>query len=94
MKTKSKKVIKKDDYKATVKILGKEYFASGKNVFDVLSNLKPLGKVAGAAILTITHGTITRTKILSAFQSCRLFSESRLTREMAIKNQTLIFGDI
>ncbi len=94
MKTKTprvKKVAKNKDYLASIKILGRNYQAQGSTAKEAIENLV-VGKVAkGMSILTVMKGEKSCEKILNHNQTFRLFSLSRMTREVAIKNASLMF---
>jgi hypothetical protein len=96
-KTTKKRVVKtavKPKFTASIKILGKVYKADGATVKEAIENLK-VGKVAkGVSLLTVTKGKISKDKVLPAPQTFRLFSPSKLMRELAIKNVSLMFDGI
>lgn len=79
-------------YKAEVKVLGKLYDAEGKSVLEAISNLKPEGVVKGVSILKVSKGEVSVDKILSTIQTARLFSQSKITREVALKNASMLFN--
>ncbi len=78
-------------YTAFVKIFGKIYTAQGGTAKEAISNLD-IGKVAkGAAVMTVSKGERTYSKILNGPQMMRLFSPSRIMKEVAMKNVSMIF---
>lgn len=79
-------------YKAQVKILNKIYDAEGDSVQSAISNLKPEGKIAGNVILRLSKGDVVKEKIINSNLLSRLFSPSRVTREIALKNTTMLFN--
>ena len=91
MKTKVKKVAKNKDYLASIRILGRNYQAQGATAKEAIEKLN-IGKVAkGMSILTVSKGEKSCEKILGHNQTFRLFSLSRMTREVAIKNASMMF---
>lgn len=84
----------KKTYKASIKVLGKIYTSEGGTGPEALSSLK-VGNVAkGMSILTLSNGTLTKEKVLPSNATSRLFSPSRLTREIALKNITILFSGL
>lgn len=81
-------------YKATIKIFGKWYEATGNNVAEAVTNLKNMGKVGGACVLTIQKGEIKREKIINSRILFGLFNGSSTLKEIALKNINSLFGDI
>ena len=79
-------------FSASIKVLGKVYTAKGKTVSETLANLKPDGVAKGVSVLTVSDGKNSRTKVLPTAKTCRLFSPSPLTREIALKNTSLMFS--
>jgi hypothetical protein len=85
------KRVKKEDYEASIKVLGQVYKSKGGSAKEAIESLK-VGSVArGMSILTMKKGKITREKILPTHQTSRLFSPSKLVREIALKNVSLMF---
>lgn len=79
-----------DAYSASIKILGKIYTATGATKREALENLKPeLGR--GVSIITVSTGDKRKEKVLAPMQTMRLFSPSKLMREIALKNTALLF---
>lgn len=77
-------------YSARIKVLGKLYNSTGNSAREAIENLKPsIGK--GMSILTISKDNRKIEKILSAPQTYRLFSSSRMMREIALKNVSMLF---
>ncbi len=81
-------------YLATLnlKAFKKIYQGKGNSVKEALSNIVPLNAPKGTSILTITKDGISRQKILGSFQVMRLFSPSRFTKEVALKNISSLFN--
>lgn len=85
------------NYEASIKVFGRDnkvYKSKGASVKEVLENLKVEGKAGGICVLTISNGDKKRDRIMNAEQLFRLFSSSRLMREIALKNVTLLFDNI
>jgi len=90
-KTKAKTAKPKGkDYKATVLLWGKKYEASGASVAEALSALK-VPNPKGKSILTITKGDQVKERILTPVATFRLLNSHGLTREVALKNTSLLF---
>lgn len=86
-----KKAIKKGVYEASVKVFGKIFKATGGSCMEAIGNLKP-GNCKGVAILTVTKDGFGRDRILRPLIAHRLFSSQGITREVAIKQASLLFG--
>ena len=94
MKTKTKKVVKTPVYTAKIKLLGRFYTSKGKSVVEALTNLKPEGVARGSSVLVLTKGDEVRERILPGVQTFRLFSGGRITREVALKNVSILFDNL
>lgn len=92
MKKTTKTTETKSLYKVSIKILGKEYSSTGKTLLEALNNLKFQGTARGVCILSVEKGKDKKDRILRGQQVARLFSESKLMKEIAIKNVSLLFG--
>lgn len=80
-----------DLYLASIKLFGKLYTANGETAVEAISKLE-VGKVAkGASVLTITKGDRIHSKILNTVQVMRLFTPSRVMREVALKQVSSLF---
>lgn len=88
-KTTQKKPV--SSYTASIKILGKKYTSEGTTAQQAIENLAPEGVKKGMSILSVTNGTATREKVLNTFQTSRMFSPSRIVREIALKNLSNLF---
>lgn len=89
MKKTTKKVAVKP-YSASIKILGKIFTSKGGSVREAIENLKVEGKCAGISILTING----KDKILTSVQTTRLFSPSKIMRELALKGVSSLFANL
>jgi len=84
---------KEDSYKATIKVMGKSYEASGSDVSSALLGLKPLN-CKGKGILTIQHGEVKKERVLMPMVLFRLFNTKGLTNEIAVKQAAMLFQGI
>lgn len=81
---------KEVSFVASIKVLGKTFSSNGNTALEALVSLKPeCGK--GVSVLTVTKGEKSKVKILPAPQTFRLFSASRLMREVMLKNLSMVF---
>ena len=86
-------MVKKVEYKATLKVLGREYVSKGETVLDAISNLKP-GMAKGKGILTIENGGVRKEKIIGGRYTLRLFSSAGLIKDILLKQVVGMFGGI
>jgi len=91
-KRKAAPKLKGAPYSASLKIFGKVYTAKGSSVSEAISNLKPEGTARGTSVLTVQCGQQKRDRILPPNATFRLFSASKLMRDVALKNTSLLFG--
>lgn len=91
-----KKVANKTEniFSASIKVLGKVYESTGSTVSEALTNLRPLGVAKGVSLLSVFKGDVRKDKILNNFQTFRLFNGGRVTREVALRNTSLLFHGI
>ena len=75
---------------ASIKVLGKTYSAQGDTVFHAIANLE-VPKAKGVSILSLSKGDNRRERVLPAVATARLFSPSKLVREIALKNMSFRF---
>lgn len=92
MKTTKKPNVK--PYNASIKILGRTYTSSGKDVREAIEALKLGGVAKGVSILEIVHGKKRKSVILPPPTTFRVFSSSGTVREIALKNLGLRFSGI
>lgn len=78
------------NYTASIKIMGVTYSAEGKTIRQAIEGLKPKN-AKSSAILYISNGEITKERIIGMPIVMRLFSFSKLMREIALKNVSLLF---
>lgn len=79
-------------YQAKVMILGRWYEASGSTVSESIANLKPNGVVKGKSILSVESDGKRVERVLTPYATVRLFSPAKITREIALKNTSLMFA--
>lgn len=98
-----KKTTKKDstpkaqlDYKITVQILGKKYEAVGSDVHDALLNLLKLkiNNCKSKAVFTVSKGDVSKERVIMPVVVYRLFNSSGLSREIALKQASILFNGI
>lgn len=89
----AKKKQKPVEYSASINLMGKTYLAQGASVSEAVGNLKP-SITKGRAILTVTRDGVTKEKILNAPTVFRLFTASRLMREVALKQISQLFDNV
>ena len=77
-------------YKATIKIMGREYKSTGDSVIECLNNLKP-GFCKSKSVLVIEKGDEKRERILGLLPTSRLFSQSPAVREVNTKQIASLF---
>lgn len=94
VKKTANKVGASTEYKATIQLLGKKFTAKGKTAREAIINLKVGGAGKGMGVIEVVNGQSRKSKILSSVQIFRLFSASKLMREIAIKNVSLMFDGI
>jgi hypothetical protein len=81
------------NYKATMKVMGKEYTAYGKTKEEVLANLKVAPNFArGAAILKLDDGEKSEERVLTPFLAQKMFSLSPKIREVHLKQVGMRFS--
>jgi len=77
-------------YSATIKVYGKTFRATGKSVYEALENLKH-APIKAMSVVTVKKGKLSKDRVLPPVATYRLFSPSRLMREVALKNTSLLF---
>lgn len=78
-------------YTVSMKVLGQTYSAKGATVVDALK-LLVIKNPKGKTIMTVEKGGIKKEKIIMPFILTRLFASSRISREIALKNTSLLFS--
>ena len=77
---------------ARVEMIGKSYEGNGKTVIEALDALKVPGLPRDKVLLTVTNGANSHTRVLHPIAATRLFSQSRVTREIALKAISQLFA--
>lgn len=88
-----KKTAKKEEYTADIIVLGRKYSAKGKTIRDAIDGLE-VGIARGKGVLAITHDGKTKERILNHVQLGRLFNTAGVSREIILKNISLLFDGI
>ena len=78
-------------YIVSCKIMGKSYHAEGETVLEAIGNLK-VGREKGKAILAVKHAGTVKERILMPMQVAKLFQTAGLSREINLKNVSLLFS--
>lgn len=86
-KTTTKKTV---TYEAVAKVMGKSFKGKGKTVLEAIENINA-GNVAGMVVLTVKKGDVSKDRVLPHVMAKRLFMTVGLTREVALKNVSLMF---
>lgn len=89
-----KKIEKKETttpYIVSCKIMGKSYHAEGETVMEAIGNLQ-VGREKGRAILAVKHAGTVKERVLMPVQVSKLFQTAGMTREINLKNVSLLFS--
>lgn len=95
-----KKKTTKQDKKSTavsaliyseIKILGKKFSAQGQTVKEAIENLKVGSIPKVMSVLKVKGDNKEKSRVLAPRQTSRLFSKSPFTREIAIKQISMLF---
>lgn len=78
-------------YTVSCKIMGKSYHAEGKTVLEAIGNLQ-VGREKGKAILAVKYNGAVKERILMPMQVAKLFQTAGLSREINLKNVSLLFS--
>ncbi len=79
-----------NSYKATVIYMGKRYESVGFSILEAIGGLE-IKNPKGKSILMIEKGGMKKEKVLMPMQTYRLFSTLGLSREIALKNASMLF---
>jgi hypothetical protein len=80
-------------YTATAKVMGKTFTGKGKSVYEAIENIKP-GGVSGMIIMAVTGDNNTKERVIPVIAGRRLFNTMGMTREVALKNTSLMFDGV
>lgn len=78
-------------YKATLKIMGRDYKSTGDSIIECLNSLEP-GFCKAKSVLTIEKGSDKGERILGIIPTSRLFSRSPNVREVQTKQIATLFN--
>lgn len=81
----------KPSYSATIKVLGKTVEATGPTFMEAIEKLDPGRNAKGRAILTVTSGSRSKTRILQPLMVMRLYSPNPKMRQAQLKDLYLLF---
>lgn len=81
----------KDTYKATLTISGVKYTATGATPVEAIGNLQPKNIKGNKGVLLVEGNGSKRERIMMPQFMQRLFTPSRLVREITLKNFGLLF---
>lgn len=73
--------------------MGRTFKAEGDSLQKAVEALK-IGMARGSLILTVTHGKNTKERVFNHFVAHRLFNARGITKEVALKNISLMFEGI
>lgn len=76
----------------TIKNMGKIYTGKGSTMKEAIENITPITKVIGGTVIIASNGDKSITKVMNGNLLMRIFSPSRLMRELAIKNMSYLFN--
>jgi len=85
-----KKPVNTPQYTANAIVMGKKYQSKGATVSEAISGLE-IKNCKGKLILSVTDGTTTRERVMMPNVAFRLFSASRMMREIALKQTSQLF---
>lgn len=83
---------KATEYVVVLNVMGKKMESRGATVTEALQKLKPNTVGRSKGILTVSKGKESRDRVLTHMAVSRLLSPSKLAREIAIKNTSLLFS--
>lgn len=89
---KTTKKTEKLDYTASIKLFGRTYTGKGASVTGAIEAIKMEGFAKGSGLLSVSKGELRQDRVLTAPQVFRLFSASRLMREVTIKQVSMRFA--
>lgn len=84
---------KSEEYTAKAKIMGRTFQGKGESIIKALESLET-GNVHGKVILTVSKGETTKDRILPIPMARRLFNSAGLTREVTLKQVSLMFQGV
>src|SRR3972149_11761077 len=85
-----KKIVNKPQYTANAIVMGKKYQSKGATVSEAIGGLE-IKNCKGKLILSVSDGTTTRERVMMPNVAFRLFSASRMMKEIALKQTSQLF---
>lgn len=86
----AKKVVNKPQYSVTALVMGKKYAAKGNTISEALEGLD-VKNCKGKCVLSVSNGETTRERVLMPNMAFKLFSLSKMMREISIKQVSQLF---
>lgn len=90
---KAKKVVV-EPYKVMVKVLGKTYTSNAPTILEALGNFAIRNVHGVRSIIVVEHGDHKKERILQPMQTNRLFNSHGMTREVQLKNISMLFQGV
>lgn len=84
---------KTEEYEVKAKIMGRTFSGKGENIIEALKSLDT-GNVHGKVILTVSKGRVAKDRIIPIPMARRLFNSAGLTREVTLKQVSLMFQGV
>lgn len=82
-----------DKYELALTVGSRKFQSTGSTFEEALRNLKPLNP-KGRCMLYVKKGNTEKHRVLTQFLVNRLFTASNFTKEVAIKNLTMLYQGI
>lgn len=92
-KTTTAKTVKKPEYTVSAKVLGKVFSVTGSTISEAFAKLK-VPNAKGKAIISVERGTVRKDRVIMPIVASRLFNSQGITREVALKNISIMFDGI
>ena len=80
-------------YEVSVIVLGKEYKAKAKTIYDALQKLDP-GIINGKVIMTVSRGKSSKERVLPPFAAKRMFNTAGMAQEIQMKVVSSMFEGV
>ena len=81
-------------YKVIVKVQGKTHEQTGLTISEALNKFALTNVKGVRSILLVEHNGVKKERILQPMQTTRLFNSYGLTKEVQIKNASILFQGI
>lgn len=92
--TKKAKKVETTPYKVSIKVLGKTIESTGNTVSEALSKFNERNVKGVRSIVIVEHDGIRKERILMPLQTNRFFNSHGLTKEIQLKNVSLLFSGL